>query len=60
MSTAVVRPKLMQTFGRKKNALACASVREGKGSLNFHFRCCQGQWSTNRISEPSPSKIEGP
>lgn len=47
MSTAAVRPKLVQTFGRKKNALACASVREGKGNSYLYLRCCQSQWSTN-------------
>lgn len=30
MSTAPAR-KLVQTFGRKKNAVAAATVREGKG-----------------------------
>lgn len=31
MSTAPAR-KLVQTFGRKKNAVAAATVREGKGT----------------------------
>ena len=29
-------PKLVQTFGRKKNAVAVASVREGKGVMRIN------------------------
>ena len=41
MSTPQIKSKLVQTFGRKKNAVASASVREGKGILyNNKKRCC--------------------
>ncbi|CAD8079022.1 unnamed protein product [Paramecium primaurelia] len=36
MSTPSVKPKLVQTFGRKKNAVASASVREGKGIVKVN------------------------
>ncbi|CAK83029.1 unnamed protein product (macronuclear) [Paramecium tetraurelia] len=36
MSTPSVKSKLVQTFGRKKNAVASASVREGKGIVKVN------------------------
>ncbi|CAD8055731.1 unnamed protein product [Paramecium pentaurelia] len=36
MSTPQIKSKLVQTFGRKKNAVASASVREGKGLVRVN------------------------
>ncbi|CAD8147322.1 unnamed protein product [Paramecium pentaurelia] len=36
MSTPQTKSKLVQTFGRKKNAVASASVREGKGLVRVN------------------------
>ncbi|CAD8052712.1 unnamed protein product [Paramecium primaurelia] len=36
MSTPQTKSKLVQTFGRKKNAVASASIREGKGLVRVN------------------------
>lgn len=36
MSTPVKKPELVQTFGRKKNAVAVATVRKGKGMVKVN------------------------